>query len=359
MITAKFGGTAMTPANLCFVKRCITPAHNCVVVSAVGREHPQDVKATDLLRRFYLTRDESLWTAFSAKYRRLAERNGVDIDVDKLLYEARARSLCSTLDYCMSLGEELSGKIAAKYLSAVYIEAEQTVRFGTRNLQYNATLKNIAASFKGVRLAVMGGFYGGNGLSRRVFSRGGSDITGSLCAVALNASLYENWTDSYGVNVANPAKVFDVATVSGLGYDQMFALAEAGAEVLHPQAVKPCKERSIPIKIGNFYNPDGASTLVSNCPSFSKVLSVVEKKNTLGDVVTTVLHSLQKHVITGLFADFFKQNSLVYQSFGKVYSSEYAAIKLFSCQGDKVTLITDKSVLVPLYKFFKSAGCID
>lgn len=358
MITAKFGGTAITPANLHFVKSCLTNAHNAIVVSAVGKEHPQDVKATDLLRDYYLTRNERLWAEFSAKYRRLVEVNSVPVDVDELLYDARARVTSCTLDYCMSLGEELSAKIVAKYLSAAYIEAEQIVRFGARNLRLKDTLKSIANAFKGVDLAVTGGFYGGSVCSRRVFSRGGSDITGSLCAVATSANLYENWTDSYGVNVANPAKIFNVSTVASLSYDEMFLLANAGAEVLHPSAVKPCKDFGVPIKIGNFYNPNGASTLINNCRSRNPVLSVAERTDSNGDTVTTVLHNLEQHLIAGFFADFLKDNCAAIVAFDKRYSYQRVAVRSLVLRGNVATITTDRSVIVPLYKLLKSSGLV-
>lgn len=359
MITAKFGGTAITPSNLHFVKQCVTPNHNCVVVSAVGKEHPNDTKATDLLKQYYLTRDERFFCAFADKYRRLVAVNGVDVDVDKLLFDAHSRALSYGLDYCMSLGEEISAKVTAKYLNARYIEAEQVVRFGKRKLLYNTTLSNIASAFKGVELAVMGGFYGGCNLSRKVFSRGGSDITGSLCALAMDCSLYENWTDSYGVCLCNPVKVFDVSTVYNLSYDEMFSLARAGAEVLHSSAVKPCQSKGIPIKIGNFYNPFGASTIVSNCPSRKAILSIAERQDSCQNTVTTVLHNLDKSRIASLFADFLQSNLIDEQFFDRVYTVEKTAVFSFACQGNVATIVTDKTIICPLYKYLKSVGVID
>lgn len=353
MITAKFGGTAITPSNLHFVKACLTPAHNAVVVSAIGKEHPNDVKVTDLLKRFYLTRSDVFWTALSGKYRRLVEVNGVDIDVDELLFDAYTRATQFDLPYCMSLGEELSAKIVAKYLSADYIEAEQIVRFGSRRLRLNDTLNNIASAFKGVELAVTGGFYGGGVCSRSIFSRGGSDITGSLCAVGTGACLYENWTDSYGVCVADPVKVADVSTVNSICYDEMFFLAKSGAEVLHPDAVKPCKEHGVPIKIGNFYNPYGASTLVSNCRSKEKILSLTERADENGNVVTTVLHNLEPSVIAAVLADFLRGNSSAFSAFGKVYPSEKVAVMSFTCKNNLAAVTTNKSVISDFYKCLK------
>lgn len=358
MITAKFGGTAITPRNLVYVKQCLSPAHKCVVVSAIGREHACDAKTTDLLKQYFVTRDERLWNAVADKYRRLVEVNSVNIDVEQILFSARSRAAAYNLDYCMSLGEELSAKVVASYLNAAYVEAEQAVRFGVRSLLYKATVSNLASALKGVQLAVTGGFYGGTVNGRRTFTRGGSDVTGSLCAAATESSLYENWTDSYGVCVANPAKVFDVATVAELSYDEMYALARAGAEVLHPDAVAPCQSLAIPIRIANYYNPFGPSTLVSNCPSSRAILSIAEHFGEDGSVVTTVLHSLPQSEITRLIAGYFADNNVCNTAFGKPYSTErIAALNLTSRRG-MLTITTNASVMNALYKYFKRSRVI-
>lgn len=355
MITAKFGGTAITPRNLICVKQCLTDSHKCVVVSAVGKEYANDTKTTDLLKQYFLTRNEVLWKDVEDKYRRLAEVNSINFDVDKMLSDAHARATSFDLAYCMSLGEEMSAKVVARYLAATYVEAERIVRFGKRSLLYKTTLESIASAFEGVGLIVTGGFYGGTVGGRRTFSRGGSDVTGSLCAVATGSSLYENWTDSYGVCVANPAKVFDVSTVSALSYDEMYALSRAGAEVLHPDAVKPCQSVAIPIKIGNFYNPYGQSTLLSNCPSQRAILSIAERNDEQGNTVTTVLHSLPQSEITALLSGYFASNTCVNSSFGKTYYTESAAVFNFTSTQSIAAITTNKSIITSLYKYLKHA----
>ncbi len=359
MITAKFGGTAITPTNLHFIKSCISKSHNVVVVSAIGKEFYNDVKATDLLKNFYLTRNNRLWQSFADKYRRLVYVNSVGIDVDELLFDARSRAVKYNLEYCMSLGEELSAKIVAKYLSATYVEAEQIVHFSRRGLRLKDTLKSMCNAFDGVGLAVTGGFYGSLNAQRQLFSRGGSDITGSLCAAATGANLYENWTDSYGVTVADPAKVFDVSTVFALSYDQMFDLAQAGAQVLNPSAVMPCKQFGIPIKIGNYYNPCGSSTLISNCRSHSKILSIAEKLDGRGNTVTTILFNLDRHLIVGFMSDFFKRNQTENCAFGKMYICENVSVMSFTCRQNILEIVTSKSIVSSLYKQLKAYGFID
>ena len=351
MITAKFGGTAITPRNLARVKDIVTPFHKYIVVSAVGKEYVGDTKITDLLTDYYVNPSDDVWCKIADKYRRLVEVNGINVDVDALLTDARSRATRYSLQYCMSLGEELSAKVVASFLNAEYLEAEEFVRFdGNGRLNVEDTYRNLQQTVDGAHLFVMGGFYGGlEGGGRQTFSRGGSDVSGAIVAAATRSSLYENWTDVSGVCVANPVAVADVATVEQMSYSEMYQLSLAGAEVLHPDAVAPVEACGIPIKIGNFFAPYGKSTLVSRCPSFNKILSIAEKSQN-GKMVTTVLHSYPQWRIAKLISRFLRQNSAKLEFFDK--SMEISTLKLYNLEFNEnvVRLTTDISILNALYK---------
>ena len=291
MITAKFGGTAITPNNLVYLKKILTPNHKMVVVSAIGKIHPNDVKTTDLLANYYHTHNDQIWQTIANRYRKLVDVNCVDVDIDKLLHDAKNRATKFGLDYCMSLGEELSAKVVAKFLGGVYIEAQEVVVFGKRALNTRKTIARLKNATRGVNLAVVGGFYGGFCETRKTFSRGGSDVTASLCALATNSTLCENWTDANGVCQGNPTEIFGVKTLTHLSYEQMYTLAKAGATVLHPDAINPLQTKGIPLVVGNFYNKDAPKTLVSNCTNTSDILCVTQRQ--VGDIfVATVVHNL-------------------------------------------------------------------
>ena len=353
MITAKFGGTAVTPRNLTYIKRILTPYHRVIVVSAVGKEWQGDVKTTDLLRQYYETSQDSLWEKIADKYRRLVEVNGIAVDVEDLLSDAKQRATSYSLEYCMSLGEELSGKVVASFLNAKYLEAEEIVRFNCGKCDYEQTYRNVQNALSGVKLAVVGGFYGGVNGGRQTFSRGGSDVTGAIFAAATNSTLYENWTDVSGVYVANPTKVSNVRAVTSMSYGEMFLLSQAGAEVLHPDAVAPVEELLIPIKIGNFFNPNGASTLISTCPSVNKLLSIAEKEVS-GKVITTVLHSYSYWQILRLISRFLKKNTTELWFFDN--AREVSALKVYGLEfsDNIVRITTDTSILNALYKILCS-----
>ena len=348
MITAKFGGTSITARNLFHLKEIITPFHNCVVVSAIGKEHFADVKTTDLLREYYQTHSDAVWQQIADKYKRLVEVNGIRVDVEALLCDSKRRALRFDMAYCASLGEELSAKVVAAYLNASYVEAEQVVRFKKGKFCASLTYSNAKKAFRNVSLGVIGGFYGGAEVGRATFSRGGSDVTGAILAAALNSSLYENWTDVNGVCVANPSRVHSVETIESMSYGEMLLLSRSGAEVLHPDAIAPVEKKSIPIKIGNFLNPFGASTLISHCPSQNKLLSIAEKV-TADKVVTTALHAYPQWQISALISDFLRSYTQTIDFFDK--RAEVARLCVYSVEFEPnvVRLTTDTSILNSLY----------
>lgn len=355
MITAKLGGTSVTPRNLYHLKEILTPFHKCIVVSAVGKEHFNDIKTTDLLSEFFYTQSEAVWAKIADKYRRLVEVNGIDIDVDRLLSSAKSRATEYNLQYCMSLGEELSAKTVAKFINAKYVEAQDVVRFKCGKLSKRQTYANIKTALKGVNLAVVGGFYGGCECGRITFSRGGSDVSGAIFAAATNSALYENWTDVNGVCVANPSKVHGVATVDSMSYDEMLMLSLAGAEVLHPDAVAPVKQKAIPIKIGNFCNPFGVSTLVGNCPSRDKLLSIAEKVVDGGRIETTVLHSFSDWQIAEIISQFLQSTQETVLYFDAVHTTSGLTVHKVEFTPNVARIVTDKSILNGLYSHFQSA----
>lgn len=287
MITSKFGGTSVTPQNFQQLKKLFAP-NGCIVVSAIGKEFAGDQKVTDLLFRHFRG-DESAWSKISDKFVRLVTVNGVQVDIEKLLFQAKRRSSIS-LPHCLSLGEELTAKVASHYLDVPYLEADELFRFEKDKLNVKRTLANLKGAFCGLESAVVGGFYGGCENGRQIFSRGGGDVSGALCAVATESVIYQNYTDVNGVCNADPNVVLGTQTIPHLSYDQMFLLAKCGASVLHPDAVKIAKKYALPIQVANCCNPHAPSTVISNCPSMKKFLAVTENFAD-GKFSATVLHS--------------------------------------------------------------------
>ncbi len=249
MITAKFGGTAITGENLKYVKR-FAQGKRCVVVSAVGSESVDSKKVTDLLQAYYKTRSQEIWDRICAKYRRLVEGNLI-MNVDDLLAAARHKIDVADDAFCLSVGERLSAKIVAEYLGATYLEAAGLVVFQNGVLDVKSTLDRIKAAITGKKQVVLGGFYGAERddvRQTRLLGRGGGDYTGALAAAATN-SFYINFTDTCGVRTADPHLVPKANLLPRLSYQQMQRLYAAGARVLHCGAVDVAQPFGVPILV--------------------------------------------------------------------------------------------------------------
>lgn len=346
MITSKFGGSSVTPQNFHCLNRLVKN-DCCVVVSAVGKEFCNDVKTTDLLARYYFG-DEHAWECVCNKFLRLVEVNGVRCDVERLLFDAKKQSK-NSLYYCLSLGEEITAKIASCYLNCAYLESADLVRFDGSKFCKKATLNNLKSAFCGLKRGVIGGFYGGFDNDRRVFSRGGGDVTGALCAVATDSYLYENWTDVNGVCKANPKFINGAQTVSQLSYREMYALAKGGAEVLHPDAVKIAGEFGVPIVVGNSLNEFAPTTLISYCPSRLPFLSVTEKTTAKG-IQSTVLHNLSQQNLAKCLQQVFHKTQRRRPTCD--CAEECPIVTGYSVNSDSVKILSSKSILKELYEVF-------
>ncbi len=299
----------MISRNIDKVKDVLTPHHGFVVVSAYGKRFDGDTKVTDLLYQLHQSGyKRSIFDSIASRYKTLVAQHAIKMDIERLLDETYAQiKTCNNEALTVSKGEQLSAKIAAVYLNANYVEAADIVKFGKNGCDIKKTLSNIRQAYQAGGRCVMGGFYGSDQWGNvRLFSRGGGDISGALAARAINASVYENWTDVNGLCVANPRLVSNVRTVPCVSYNDMYLLARNGAEVLHPSSIHPVMKASIPIHIRNIYNKYDSGTVVSNQSSSDNIIGVAHKridigyrtvvvyKNALQYVVSTVLTCLQQ-----------------------------------------------------------------
>lgn len=288
MFVCKFGGTALSDAQN--VKKVIKiiksdKARRFVVVSAMGKAYVKDRKVTDVLCDCFFELNETgsmkSWDFVANKYLSLAEKLDAPVDMRALLKNVREQILASPYrDFVVSRGEYLSAKLLSAALGFRYIEAAEVVRFfpdGALNLAESERL--LAESAKNcAKGCVMGGFYGSDGMRTVTFPRGGSDISGAVAAAALNAEIYENWTDVDGFFAADPSMVFSPRLVPCLSYEQLRILSSLGARVLHSDSVLPVCAKNIPINIRNFYKPhlDG-SMIVPVSASGRRICGIVSE----------------------------------------------------------------------------------
>ncbi len=278
----KFGGSSLADANQIKKAAAIIKAEECrryVVPSAPGKRFSEDIKVTDMLYKCCELAGSGV--DFSEEFQLIKDRyNGIiadlgvdmslDEEFDTIVKELKARP---AKDYAASRGEFLNGKILAKYLGYNFVDAADVIVFDTKGmLLLDETVKAVRRRLKGLDNAVIPGFYGRTTAGViKTFSRGGSDVTGSIIANAVNAEIYENWTDVSGFLVADPRIVENPDAIETITYRELRELAYMGASVLHEDAIFPVRSAGIPINIRNTNRPEDKGTMiVSNDYDFSR-----------------------------------------------------------------------------------------
>ena len=272
----KFGGSSLADAEHFRQVAAIIkadPDRRYVVPSAPGKREKSDTKVTDMLYRCYdLIKSRSSMESIDACYNEIRTRYtsiiaelGLDYDINgELDYVKNAMLHAAGRGYAASRGEYLNALILAKYLGFDFIDAENVIFFKENGtLDEEKTNAELSAELDKHKYAVIPGFYGGtpNG-TVRTFSRGGSDITGSIVAKAAKADLYENWTDVSGFMMADPRIIDNPCIIKEITYRELRELSYMGATVLHEDAVFPVRSAGIPINIRNTNRPEDEGTMI-------------------------------------------------------------------------------------------------
>lgn len=272
----KFGGSSLADAeHFKQVAKIIKedPARRYVVPSAPGKRSKDDVKVTDMLYRCYeMTRAkediDEYFGLICKRYNEIIAELGMNFNIDgELTYVKNAMLHSSGRDFAASRGEYLNGLILAKYLGFDFIDAENVILFKENGtFDDEKTNQILSEELKKHEHAVIPGFYGvmPNG-TIKTFSRGGSDITGSIVARAAGADLYENWTDVSGFMMADPRIIDNPCAIDTITYRELRELSYMGATVLHEDAIFPVRIAGIPINIKNTNAPDDRGTMIVPC----------------------------------------------------------------------------------------------
>ncbi len=268
----KFGGSSMASAEQFAKVKSIVEyddARRIVVVSAAGKRFKEDHKITDLLylchaHMKYGVSFDSVFQMIEDRYLEIKHDLGLQTDIEaelEALREKMRRGISE--DELVSRGEYFSARLMADYLGFKFIDAAEWLKFGM-----DATVDKEASYAKlkelvGDGQAVIPGFYGAmpDG-SIKTFSRGGSDISGALAAAAVDADVYENWTDVSGILMADPRIVDNPETIERITYTELRELSYLGAQVLHEETVFPVMEKNIPLNIRNTNDPAHPGTII-------------------------------------------------------------------------------------------------
>ncbi|MCI8766472.1 aspartate kinase [Schaedlerella sp.] len=269
----KFGGSSLASAGQFKKAARIVRADKTriyVVPSAPGKRFSSDTKVTDMLYGCYgaAIREKDFTEqleAIKARYQEIIDGLKLSMSLEdefKTIRENFGKKIGR--DYAASRGEYLNGKIMAAYLGFEFIDAAEVIRFDKEKVFDDETTNTLLAErLRNSSGAVIPGFYGAMEDGTIVtFSRGGSDITGSLVALAVQADLYENWTDVSGFLIADPRIVQNPKAIETITYKELRELAYMGASVLHEDAIFPVRKAGIPINIRNTNQPEDKGTLI-------------------------------------------------------------------------------------------------
>ena len=269
----KFGGSSLASAEQFAKVGDIIRADESrkyVVPSAPGKRNSKDTKVTDMLYACYALAEND--EEFRVPLMKIKDRydsiiNGLNL---KLSLDEEFKTISKKfkekagIDYAASRGEYLNGIIMANYLGYEFIDAATVIFFDEQGeFDADKTQKILSKKLEKTPKAVIPGFYGSafDG-TVKTFSRGGSDITGSIVAKACHASMYENWTDVSGCLVADPRIIKDSKPIKVVTYRELRELSYMGASVLHEDAIFPVRKAGIPINIRNTNEPEADGTLI-------------------------------------------------------------------------------------------------
>ena len=272
---AKFGGSSVADGiQLKKLKDIIQadPDRKYVIVSAPGKRYSGDSNITDLLYMCQTQRQhnipyDQLFQVITDRYSAVKYNLNIDVDLDSRFEEIKGNleKGCSE-DYIVSRGEYLSAILVAAYLDFDFVDTQPLIFFDKRGrLMAEETNAALAEELAKHERAVIPGFYGSSKETGevKVFSRGGSDVTGSVVARAVQADMYENWTDVSGLLMADPRIVKDPEPISRISYVELRELSYMGASVLHEDAVFPARKAGIPINIRNTNEPEDPGTIIT------------------------------------------------------------------------------------------------
>lgn len=272
---AKFGGSSVADGIQIQKTRDIIerdPDRKVIVVSAPGRRFKEDNKITDVLYLCHTNRShnlpwEQLWQVVADRFSATGANLGTHADLFGEMEKIKERLRAGVeADYMASRGEYLNAILIADFLGYDFVDTEKLILMDTKGrLLEKETNENIRTELAKHQKVVIPGFYGSvkETGAVRTFSRGGSDITGSIVARAIGADVYENWTDVSGFLMADPSIVENPRPIHSISYKELRELSYMGASVLHEDAIYPARMANIPINIRNTNDPADPGTIIT------------------------------------------------------------------------------------------------
>lgn len=269
----KFGGSSVAGADQFRKIKAIIgsdESRRIVISSAAGKRDKGDHKLTDLLylchaHLTYGVGCDDIMDTIEGRFRDIRDELGLKYDVEKDFEALRSHlSRDMSADELVSRGEYFTSRLLAEYLGFAFVDAFDCIFFGfDGQIDAERTYPAIRQALEKHGKVLIPGFYGRSPTGKiKVMTRGGSDITGALAAAAVNADVYENWTDVSGILMADPKIVKDPKPIPAITYGELREMAFMGASVLHEESILPVREKGIPLNIRNTNCPENPGTMI-------------------------------------------------------------------------------------------------
>ncbi len=273
MVVCKFGGSSVADSKqIRKVSQILQndSSRKIAVVSAPGKRTSEDIKVTDML--YSCQREAMNGISISERFGKIRKRyleiaKELQVGTDKIAVEINEIEQLiidgASADYAASRGEYLSAKIIALFMGWEFLDTERYIILNTNGTVHASSYGLLAQAIDPDKHYILPGFYGSSERGEiKTFSRGGSDITGSIVARSVKASLYENWTDVTGICMADPGIIKDPKVVHELTYQEIRELASIGTTVFHEEAIAPVRSVRIPICVKNTNDPEADGTMI-------------------------------------------------------------------------------------------------
>ena len=317
----KFGGSSVASSEqFKKVKNIVLSdeKRSIVVVSALGKRYKEDNKITDLLyllsaHKKYGVDISNMIDLIESRYEEIKQDLNLSVDI-KREFSVIADNIKkgASEEYIVSRGEYLCAKLMADYLGYKFVDSAEVVIFNyDGSLNEEKTAELIKSKFSEYKKLVIPGFYGSYPTGEiKLFSRGGSDVTGSIVAMAVSAERYENWTDVSGILMADPRIVENPERVEEVTYDELRELSYMGASVLHEETVMPVRELNIPIYILNTNRPNDEGTKIckESTANGNLVTGIAGRKNFAVFTITKTFNTDKLSAIRDVLGVFKKFN---------------------------------------------------
>ena len=269
----KFGGSSLASGETFEKVKKIVEAdssRSIVIVSAPGKRHSKDMKVTDLLYLCqahikYNANFDHLLEEIKGRYQAIYDYCGLKQDLESEFAQIKEKlNKKTSVDYIVSRGEYLNAKLMAEYLGYTFVDSTEWLYFNFNGkVDFEKSYASLSAIIEKTNRVVIPGFYGVTPDGAvKTFSRGGSDITGAIAAAAVNADMYENWTDVSGIMTADPRIVENPRPIENVTFAELRELSYMGAEVLHEETVFPVRQKNIPLYIKNTNDMNARGTLI-------------------------------------------------------------------------------------------------